>query len=484
LIEVLNAASHLQVQTALDLCSEYMISLITFANADELLHIADTYSLDKVSEFYTNKVLRNFEEFGHTEQFLSLPANQLAKYLSSNKLAVRSEHLLYDMVARWYAHEQDRTTHLESLLKCIRFCLMTESQLTGLQQHWLTARYLNAMNNIREGLKFHTECRMGHPWLGPPSEVRNIERSLTIVHHGSSVSPFEITSFDHQENKFYQLITDISASRDCRVATLENFVYICRVVDCGGGTLLNSLLRFDPRHQKLQELTPCRRLHIDPALVANDRWVYILGGINERYAILDSIECYDITTNTWVDLLPLPQPTHSLSACVYKNKIYLSGGVTAQERQPTANLICFDPATQHWDTSKAGMHCARRLHEMMSIGNRLYVVGGLGVHSYHQQTQIPMESYDPQTNQWTLLTPTLAGRSIGHLVPFKDNIISIGREHYEATEDEMWLYTIETDTWKSYRKGPRRTGLGSASCMLLLINFYDERVARKIIVEK
>ena len=56
-----------------------MISMLTFSNADEILHIADTYTLDRVKHFYTNKVLTNFDEFSRTEQFLQLPAKQLAR---------------------------------------------------------------------------------------------------------------------------------------------------------------------------------------------------------------------------------------------------------------------------------------------------------------------------------------------------------------------------------------------------------------------
>ena len=56
-----------------------MISMLTFSNADEILHIADTYTLDRVKHFYTNKVLTNFDGFSRTEQFLQLPAKQLAR---------------------------------------------------------------------------------------------------------------------------------------------------------------------------------------------------------------------------------------------------------------------------------------------------------------------------------------------------------------------------------------------------------------------
>jgi len=46
-----------QVQAALDVCSDYIISLLNFANADYLVHnIADTYSLARVTQFYHAKV--------------------------------------------------------------------------------------------------------------------------------------------------------------------------------------------------------------------------------------------------------------------------------------------------------------------------------------------------------------------------------------------------------------------------------------------
>merc|ERR1712226_1101945 len=109
--------------------------------------------------------------------------------------------------------------------------------------------------------------------------------------------------------------------------------------------------------------------------------------------------------------MPLPTPTHAHAAVGYKDCVYLSGGVTGQERQPTTTLFCFNPTSHQW-TTKAPMQCARRLHEMVTARDRLYTIGGIGSHNFHQQAQIPIESYDPATDQWTTLTSTLAGRSV------------------------------------------------------------------------
>lgn len=63
LTEIINTASHLQVSFALDVCSNYIKSLMTFDNAEDFLHIADTYSLDKVTAHWESMIQDKFYEF-------------------------------------------------------------------------------------------------------------------------------------------------------------------------------------------------------------------------------------------------------------------------------------------------------------------------------------------------------------------------------------------------------------------------------------
>ena len=328
-------------------------------------------------------------------------------------------------------------------------------------------------------MAYHSASNRGHPIIDKNAKIRATNPSLTLVHQGSSYRPFEICAFNVKDSKFYQLCNDNQSARDCRVTTVDNFIYICRVVDCGGGTLLNSMIRFDPRHTKIDELNACRLLRLDPALVSRGQWLYMFGGSTDPFAVLDEVECYDVRTNTWMNLLPLPQPIHSHSATVYKDVIYICGGMDIN-RQPLASLHVYDPTSQQWE-SKSPMQVARRLHVMLTLGELVFVVGGIGSHSFHQQTQIPIESYSPATDQWTGYSSTLAGRSIGHFLTLNDDkIVSIGREHYEATEDDIWEYDTKNDTWKSMVKVPRQMGLQTASGVLLHINFSDDKVAKKV----
>lgn len=482
LSDLLNAASHLQVAAALALCSDYMVEELSNGcggrECDALLELARTYCLTAVLRRHDDATLADFEHFSRTEPFLRLSASQLASYLASDALVVTSEVTVFNAVARWHAHETaDRGQHLETLIGCVRFSLMTESELTQLMRHALMSQYPACGQHIAHGLKYHSDSLVGHPPLSHDSDVRVTCQSLVIVHQGSLYRPFEVTAYRERDERFYQLLTDTTGSHDCRIDVIDNMAYVCGVLDCGGGALVSSLLRFDPRHVRLQALRPCRRLRIEPALVADDSALYLFGGKTENNIVLDSVERYDVHANAWRELESMPTRTHSLAAVLLAGTVYLSGGVNNGQRHPTDALLLYVCDTREW-SSGAPMHCARRLHEMVAVEDRLFVFGGLGCPRH--QNEIPTETYNPLTGQWTLLTHTLAGRSVGHFVHFDGSVLSLGREHSGAAEDDIWRYEHASDTWRPYAKIAQRASLALATAILLTVNYNDCRVSKTV----
>jgi N-acetylneuraminic acid mutarotase len=57
-------------------------------------------------------------------------------------------------------------------------------------------------------------------------------------------------------------------------------------------------------------------------------------------------------------------------------------------------------------------------------------------------------------NQWNMLSSTLSGRSVGHYIVFENEILSLGHEHQDAKEDEIWVYDPDCDSWTKYAKTP------------------------------
>lgn len=484
LTEIINTASHLQVSSALDLCSSYIKSLMTFENAEDFLAIADTYSLEKVLVHWSHMILTNFQEYSSTQNFLKLDVATLTKYISENSVRISSEFKLFQCVEKWFRYAPNRIMNDgHVVLNHVRFCLMSEMELSSVQESELVKRCPSAIQYVARGFKYHLDCKEGHPIIEESSRVRNDIPSLVLVHHGNSYMPFQITTYDHTSGIFYRLFSDVNGSRDCRLTVCDNFGYICRVVDFGGGTLMSSLFRFDPRHLVGQELRPMRRLRMDFALVSYNQCLYAFGGSTEQFAVLDSVECYNVATNMWGDVVSLPMPLHSLAAVISGDKIYLSGGVSGQDRQATNTFMYYHPSSHRYE-SLPGMFYARRLHDMVSFRNKMYVLGGIPRQGVPLHGQIPIECFNFQTNQWTMFSSTLSGRSVGHYINFDGQILSLGHEHHNATEDEVWIYDTNLDDWTKYAKAPQRMNLTSAICTTLHVNFDDEKVSKTFLKEK
>ena len=485
LTEIINTASHLQVQTALDLCSNFIKSVMTFENAEDFLSIADTYSLDKVLQHWDQMIQKNFYEFSLTQSFLKLNVQTLIKHLSQNSLLVSSEYKLFKCLEKWFHFSPARHLEGQAVLNHVRFPLMSQAELGSIQDSDVIRHGSQGLQCLAKGFRFHMDSKGGHPCIEVTSDVRSCSPCLVLVHYGSSYMPFQITAYDKNSGMFYRLFSDVNGSRDCRVATVDNFAYICRVVDFGGGSLMSSVFRFDPRHLIGQELRPMRRLRLDFALVSIGKFIYVFGGLTDQYAILESVECYNVITNIWEDVPCLPSATHSLAATRYGDKLYLTGGVVliGQERNATNSFACYHPVSRHYE-SKPGMLYARRLHDMITVDEKVYVLGGIPRTGTPLHGQIPIECFSHRSNQWTLLSNTLSGRSIGHYICFDSKILSLGHEYQSATEDEIWWYNPQDDDWNKYIKAPQRLSLTQAMCIKLFVNFTDEKVCKLFMKEK
>ncbi|KAK0066430.1 kelch-like protein 36 [Biomphalaria pfeifferi] len=485
LTEVINTASHLQVASAIDVCSSYIKSLLTFDNYEELLSIADTYTLDAVVTHWENMIHERFMEFTGTQAFLKMDGDKLSQHLAQNSIRIQSEYQLFLSMDKWFRYQASRYAQDSAkLVGNIRFGLMSEQELTAIRDTDTIKRCPVGQTLLAKGYHYHMDSKKGHPNIDDFCKVRADKPAIVMVHLGTSHMPFQITAFNPVTKNFYCLFSDVNGIRDCRVASVDNFAYICRVVDFGGGTLMSSLFRFDPRHLIGQELRPMRRLRLEFACVSHSRCLYAFGGTTEQFAILDSVECYNVQSNTWDELPPLPAPTHSLAAVSHGPKIYLSGGVSGQDRSIVASFISYDPLTRRYE-AKPSMFYPRRLHDMIAFKNKIFALGGITRQGIPLYGQIPIECFDMTTNQWTMLSSTLGGRSVGHYLFLDEGqILSLGHEHHSATEEEMWLYLPDSDSWSKYSKAPQRMSLNSALSTQLYINFFQEKVSSKIMKDK
>ncbi len=157
---------------------------------------------------------------------------------------------------------------------------------------------------------------------------------------------------------------------------------------------------------------PTARAAAGAAVVGNA--LYVIGGrtgISPGGGLaLAVVERYDIDADTWTTVASLPTPRSDMAVVTSGGKIYVFGGwnhVTATG--VINNVDVYDPVKDTW-TALNAMPQARYVHMAARVGNQAYVFGGatpgLVVAGENQVYNIVKDS-------WTTDTSMPSGKAVG-----------------------------------------------------------------------
>ena len=167
---------------------------------------------------------------------------------------------------------------------------------------------------------------------------------------------------------------------------------------------------------------PTGRAGLAAAVVGNA--IYAIGGRTFTggpcsgfgFAELATVERYDIDTDTWTTVAPLPTPRSDLAAATVGGKIYVFGGCRGSGTV-LADVDVYNPITDTWSTTPADLPTARAaMYAVAQKGNEVYVIGGWDGIGFGLATN---EAYKVSTDSWTTGLPPMPtaraeGGAAGH----------------------------------------------------------------------
>lgn len=237
--------------------------------------------------------------------------------------------------------------------------------------------------------------------------------------------------------------------------------------------------------------------------------IYVIGGFDKLGNVLDTVELYNIATDTWKTIESLPQPLHHAAATTFNGSVYVIGGYTNNNWKPSDKFYIYDPKNDIWKEGPQ-MPTARGALTAVFVDEILYAIGGEGMDGIMNNNEIydsktaswlsksPMptarhhaasevvdgkvyvlggriegnspitntnatEMYDPKTDKWIMLESMPSKRSGITASSFKDEIFVFGGEDITRTFGNNEKYNTKTDTWEIEESLPTsRHGLGSA----------------------
>ena len=144
---------------------------------------------------------------------------------------------------------------------------------------------------------------------------------------------------------------------------------------------------------------------VGPFIKLIDEKIYVIAGTNKKEPQCNQSVVIDLDEKVWNPLPPKPTPCYSCGGYVRNSKMYIVGGRDGQT--PVNAVEMFDLETQQWE-KLAPLPSIRVFYSVLGVQDEIFVLGGL----------VPMvgickiaEKYSIRENKWTRLKDMLEIRS-------------------------------------------------------------------------
>ena len=439
--DVLPVASLLQLNQIIKHCERFLVSSVSAQHCLSFLSVAEKYNLQEAVDKCNKYILENFDSISHSVGFTDISKEQLCNYLSDDRLkADNGEIAVFRAAFKWF--EANRTANTGNYFSDQNTCTNPpagedSADLTDLMQHVrfplipndllldeiLTCPFISGnhqvMRMVSEGLRFHNKLFSQPLQEGKKFQPRG-EQMLALIQGTCSGTG---QSFTVDEAKLHMLniagddvpfSTQISEQElpiklhpsSPSVVTKGNYLFLFGVED---EYLRPVAVRFDVKTNAWLDLKPLpHKASLGIVVTLSNDNIYLLGGAHISKDHPDSVmrkeysACvsqYSIGTNSWSKQENLPRPLAHHSGASHGNYVFCAGGLTRQLNSPDKlsmvdKLHAFDVVGKIWLT-KASMSRKRAQFSLEAVGTKLVAYGGW---------QSPnVEIYDIADDQWTMI---------------------------------------------------------------------------------
>ncbi len=285
------------------------------------------------------------------------------------------------------------------------------------------------------------------------------------------------------------------------VIVANNYLYVVGgcVSQCAHGESASSVVyKYDPRfsawkmvksmHDKRSYFYACSiiqsenkcKINNKRKINLNNEYIYAIGGRNKEGS-LNSVEKYDLTTDTWHKVGTLPSALYAHAGCESNSIIYVTGGYggSTPHNQFTSDLYSYHSQTDEWFQLRP-MNSARGWHCMCKVQDKLYVFGGciLLANNAANQPQIAhpvltTEYYSIETNQWTMVKPIVNLHKEANCIHLNNFVYVLGGYNIQAKTGQKLIsrYDYTNDVWHTFAHS-LPAGMTGMGCVLIDLPYY------------
>lgn len=479
----LQAATYLQVNHAMDLCTDYISESIALDNCCFFANIAARYGLCDAFTASNSFIASNMCGILASEQnkaeLLELNLESLQDVLAAEEMPGVKETDLLRLALDWLEWNPLSPLQSNALLSRIRFGLVPPEDLSQLSAFKPALRTPFIHSLVQKALHYHGQGPLQPLLQSIHTSLRVPNSKILLVGGGPEADrPLnQILTYEPRRRKFCTLSSTLPNKLQHQgVCVVGNFLFVLggEVVQVDEKnektavmTVTDQVWRFDPRFEKWEEMEALLQKRAQFACCVLDGVIFAIGGRGQKgEPALSSVERYNMNAGCWRSGVSLPHPVHGQACATIRAGIYISGGIHGNNPESSKEMMFLNTFEGNAWEMCAEMSIARFGHQMATVRGKIYAFLGM------YEPFCDIERYSPEQDLWTRLQPLLNDRFCYGLIPTGGRRVLMfgGRKWQEGQEvctTNVLQYDTEYDTWKEVCKLPGP--LCGTQCALMAI---------------
>ncbi|KAK3513327.1 hypothetical protein QTP70_012377 [Hemibagrus guttatus] len=473
---LLIAADYLAVSDLVNECCAFLKAQLCLENCIGIWRFADFYFFQLLRQQAFQFILHHFEEMAHvSEEFLDLTVQQLGEIIEHDKLNVKQENVVFEVILRWMEHAlQERRAHMAALLPKVRMGLLPHDYFMNNVRNNVLVKDNVSCKPIIEGVLTRIYGLDPNDSLGSELTRPRLPSAILLAIGGWSRSgpTNAIEAYDTRADRWVS-VTCVDESPRAYHGT----VYLNGFVYCIGGldrvNYFSSVSRFDPITRTWAHLGPMHSQRCYMSVCVLDGQIYAMGGYdgNER---INTAERYEPENNQWSIIAPMHERRSDASAATLNGRVYICGGFDGNACLFTAEY--YSPQTDQW-TLIPRMWSRRSGVGVVAYGGQLYAVGGFDGADRLRNA----EAYNPQNNAWRRIPAMMNQRSNFGIEVLDDRLFVVGGYNGITTTCKVECYDQKTAQWYAVEDMSIRRSALSCCVMSALPNMAEYAAPRDLL---
>ena len=411
-------------------------------NCISTFYFAEKYDCEELLNDSKSFIHANFASVADMNEFLSLEAKEVERWISSDEIVVETEADVFQIAQKWVEHNKsERKAVFEELLRHVRLVFVSRDYLLNVVTNEFVRDNAGCFTLVSDAIRqttFSSDDDL------PQSPRKGLDTRAIVACEGEYAF-----CYLPQKDEWKRLPTCYRSTKERRVNIPSTHVIRFRdqllmfrsldrterydpvfngwssfpfgvfkdEVTVIGGELFSiyepfpfslesatktvSIKKFQVESCSWQELhssSQCYRK--DSCVIGSGNFLYLLGGTSPHTSQhVAKADRFDITEKKWEEITDMQQARGGAFGVASQEKIFIAGG-TDEESTVSKTCEVYNVSTNEWQLI-ADLNVYRTHGSMVCLGGTLYVLGGFDQTKKNPEHSV--ECYDKQ-GKWIVKT--------------------------------------------------------------------------------